>query len=129
MQFHRLAPDLPVVVFSGNMDEQAAIQAVSAGAQDYLVKGPAVWGMAARTILYAIERQKLTKSLQESDERNRQISALISDYAYARWLSPDGRSKTEWISGALSGSPAIPLTKLINYRRGSQAWSCQMILR
>lgn len=50
------APDLPVVVLSGMLDEQVAIEAVQAGAQDYLVKGPAGWHALARASRYAIER-------------------------------------------------------------------------
>ncbi|GAK54047.1 PAS/PAC sensor hybrid histidine kinase [Candidatus Moduliflexus flocculans] len=34
---HRSAPTLPIVVLSGVADEQLAIQAVQAGAQDYLL--------------------------------------------------------------------------------------------
>ncbi len=118
VQIHRLAPDLPVVVCSGNKDEQAAIQAVRAGAQDYLVKGPETWGMAARTLRYAIERHKLGKSLQESVERNRQISALISDYAYAGLLLPDGASKTEWISGAFERITGYTTAEINNFPAG-----------
>ena len=61
------APHLPIVVFSGNMDEVAAVEAVRAGAQDYLLKSPAAFEMSPRTIRYAIERHKLRQSLWESE--------------------------------------------------------------
>jgi len=38
-QIHAREPNVPVVVLSGAADEDLAIAAVEAGAQDYLVKG------------------------------------------------------------------------------------------
>ncbi len=55
---HAAAPDVPVVVFSGNLDTRSATEAVQQGAQDFLVKGPTAWETAPRAIRYAIERQR-----------------------------------------------------------------------
>ena len=41
------APEMPIVVLTGLNDETVAIQAVQAGAQDYLVKGQVEAGMPA----------------------------------------------------------------------------------
>lgn len=68
-QLHSHAPNLPMVVFSGNEDEEQAIQAVRGGAQDYLVKSLSGFDMAARTIRHAIERNKLQTTLREGEER------------------------------------------------------------
>lgn len=68
-RIHQQAPTLPKIVLSGLADESLALQAVHAGAQDYLVKGTAGTSAAARAIRYAIERQKLNRSLSESEER------------------------------------------------------------
>ena len=64
-----VAPDLPIVIFSGNADEQAAVLAVRAGAQEYVVKGPVGYAMTGRTIRHAIERQNLHRALQTSELR------------------------------------------------------------
>ncbi|MFL5383484.1 MAG: ATP-binding protein [Longimicrobiaceae bacterium] len=53
------APDVPIVVLTGLDDETVAIQAVQAGAQDYLVKGQVEPGMLARALRYAMERKRL----------------------------------------------------------------------
>ena len=51
-------PQVPVVVLSGNSDEEVATAAVQEGAQDYLVKGEFDRNLLVRAIRYAIERQR-----------------------------------------------------------------------
>lgn len=51
-------PRLAIVVLTGGDDEAQGIRAVAAGAQDYLVKGQVDERVLARSILYAVERQR-----------------------------------------------------------------------
>jgi CheY-like chemotaxis protein len=53
---HSRAPELPVVILSGVEDEQMALEAVRAGAQDYIVKGTIEPEFLARTLRYAMLR-------------------------------------------------------------------------
>jgi serine phosphatase RsbU (regulator of sigma subunit) len=58
---HRLreaAPDVPMLVLTGLSDSARGVEAVAAGAQDYLVKGRVDGELLARSIRYAIERQR-----------------------------------------------------------------------
>ncbi len=64
-----VAPQLPVLVLTGLEDEALAIQAVRKGAQDYLVKGELTPRALARAIRYAIERNRLERTLHESEQR------------------------------------------------------------
>ena len=48
----------PIIVLTGNDDENIAIEAISQGAQDYLVKGDIDRRGFVRAIRYAIERKK-----------------------------------------------------------------------
>lgn len=57
-RLHAAAPDVPVVVLSGLSDETVAVQAVGAGAQDYLVKGHVDGVTLLRALRYAVERQR-----------------------------------------------------------------------
>lgn len=68
-QVQHVAPELPIVIFSGNADEEAAVLAVRAGAQEYVVKGPLGYAVTGRTIRHAIERQNLRQSLRASEQR------------------------------------------------------------
>ena len=58
------APDVPVIVLTGLADEQAGIEAVSAGAQDYLVKGRVDGPGLVRSIRYAVERRRAEEQRQ-----------------------------------------------------------------
>lgn len=58
-----LAPAVPVVVLTGLDDEEVGIAAVREGAQDYLVKGQTTGDLLARSLVYAVERQRLETDL------------------------------------------------------------------
>jgi PAS domain S-box-containing protein len=73
VRLHDAAVEIPIVVLSGRADGQLAIQAVQAGAQDYLVKGHLGENVLPRSIRYAIERQRGERTLAESEERYRSL--------------------------------------------------------
>jgi diguanylate cyclase (GGDEF)-like protein len=54
----KVAPDVPVVVITGRVDQALGVEAVHAGAQDYLVKGQITSEAMARSIRFAIERKQ-----------------------------------------------------------------------
>jgi PAS domain S-box-containing protein len=58
------APAVPVVVMTGLEDEALGLKSLQQGAQDYLVKGRFESAALARTIRYAIERERLEASLR-----------------------------------------------------------------
>jgi two-component system, cell cycle response regulator len=61
---HAHAPDVPIVVLTGTSDEATGIQALSAGAQEYLLKDQASGVVLVRALRYAIERKRLDHALQ-----------------------------------------------------------------
>ena len=60
---------IPVVVLTGFADEATGLAALSAGAQDYLVKGHAEGRHLVRAIRYAVERHQLLAREQAARER------------------------------------------------------------
>ncbi|MBM3875380.1 MAG: PAS domain S-box protein [Verrucomicrobia bacterium] len=61
------APAMPILVMSGLDDENAAVNAVHSGAQDYLVKGSVDSPLLARSLRYAIERKRAEEALRHSE--------------------------------------------------------------
>lgn len=83
-EVRRAASHVPLVVLSGLDDEQAALAALSGGAQDYLLKGESDGRLIVRAVRYAIERkraeleQEATQlALHQSERRQREILAGI----------------------------------------------------
>jgi signal transduction histidine kinase len=60
------APDVPVVILSGQDDEGLAVKALHQGVQDYLLKGTLTSAGLDRAMRYAVERQALLRSLEMS---------------------------------------------------------------
>jgi signal transduction histidine kinase len=64
----RQAPKTPIIIFSGAVDEEMAVEAVAHGAQDYLVKGQIDGFLLKRAIRYAIERKRAEAQIQELND-------------------------------------------------------------
>jgi len=97
------AAGTPVVVITGNGDEQSALDAVAEGAQDYLIKGAANAEMIVRSVRYAHERSRAEAHLRTSEERFR---ALVEN-------GSDGIALGDREGNVLYTSPAI--TRILGY--------------
>jgi diguanylate cyclase (GGDEF)-like protein len=60
---------IPVVVLTYERDEEFALEAVRAGAQDYLAKGEVTPALLSRTLLHAVERHRMMRELTEAQLR------------------------------------------------------------
>ncbi|MCP3886866.1 MAG: response regulator, partial [Propionibacteriaceae bacterium] len=63
-QAYEANPDLPILLLTGQSDEKLALQAMRAGAQDYVVKGTVDAHTLGRTIRYAVERKRTEERLR-----------------------------------------------------------------
>ena len=64
---------LPVIVISSQKNNRAALAALEAGAQDYLVKGDINANALVRIICYAITRARLDQRLQRNEGQIRRL--------------------------------------------------------
>jgi PAS domain S-box-containing protein len=59
---------LPIIVLTGDNDEQTALDAIREGAQDYLIKGQTDKNLLMRSIKYAVERKASENTLKELND-------------------------------------------------------------
>jgi len=76
---HSRAPDVPIIVLTGNDNEEMGSVAVREGAQDYLVKGRVDADTLGRCIRYAIERKRADEALREQERHFRSLIENASD--------------------------------------------------
>ena len=79
LTINSMAPDIPIIILSGMNDTLLSVQAVKAGAQDFLVKGEFEEKILLKTILYGIERKKNQLKLEEANKRYQLASKATND--------------------------------------------------
>jgi len=65
--------DAPVIMLTGRGSRQVDLEAMEAGAADYLVKGRIYPEVLERAIRYALERHRAAQALRESEEHHRSM--------------------------------------------------------
>jgi PAS domain S-box-containing protein len=73
------APHIPVIILTGNDDQEIAVTAVKEGAQDYLIKGQIGGSLLSRSVRYAMERKRSEETLRKSEEYFKAIIQNSSD--------------------------------------------------
>jgi two-component system, NarL family, sensor histidine kinase UhpB len=98
-----LRPDLPFIVISGNVGEDVAVEAVRAGANDYLLKGN------LRRLSSAVERElrdaeerrarrRIEDALRDSELRFRTLVSNMPGVVFQMTLKPDGTFEFPYVS-------------------------------
>jgi FixJ family two-component response regulator/anti-sigma regulatory factor (Ser/Thr protein kinase)/putative methionine-R-sulfoxide reductase with GAF domain len=78
-ELQEVAPQVPIVVLTGVDDDQIALDAMHAGAQDYLVKARADVDLITRSIRYAMERVRSERhraELRREQSRRAEAEAM-----------------------------------------------------
>jgi sigma-B regulation protein RsbU (phosphoserine phosphatase) len=86
----QVAGGFPILLMTAHGDEHLAVQAIKAGALDYLVKSPAMFADLPHTVERALrewklemERRQMLRALRDSEERYRRITEGLTDYLYS----------------------------------------------
>jgi diguanylate cyclase (GGDEF)-like protein/PAS domain S-box-containing protein len=61
--------EAPLILLTGNSDHEVDLQAMKAGAADYLVKGQIDGPLLERSIRYALQQKRVQEALRESEDR------------------------------------------------------------
>ena len=76
---HEVRPDCAVIVLTGVGDEEIAVQAMRAGAQDYLVKGRLTPDTLRRSALSALNTHQLSRALEQARTQQAALLRSITD--------------------------------------------------
>lgn len=95
-----LAPHLPIVVLTGTYTEALGIEAVRAGAQDYLLKDQLNGEMLRRVLRYAVERKRAEVALQSA---NRQLQRKLDDIAWLNQIMLEREEAILKLKGEING--------------------------
>lgn len=81
-RLQRLYPHLPMVLLAGENQEEAALEAIRRGAQDYLLKAELTPTLLVRTIRLACERHRSQQHLAQPSQRYREILDTRSEMIF-----------------------------------------------
>jgi len=99
---HRIyehARGMPIVVLTTTDDPAQAVEAVKAGAEDYITKDTANGENLARCLRYAVERRKLKAALEHREAELSRLSRLITAGELASTVAHEVKQPLAAISG------------------------------
>lgn len=92
------APNVPVVVMTGNNNEVVGIQSVKAGAQDFLVKGYFDSKRLVKTIRYSLQRFKTHAKLKQTAK---QLTIIEKRYQEAHEMAKFANWEMDIVSNSM----------------------------
>jgi PAS domain S-box-containing protein len=115
------APRVPLVVLTGRNDESLALEALQAGAQDYLVKGQIDTRGLMRFLRYAIERNAMEEALFTERERAQVTLNSIGDavactdvFGNLTFLNLVAERMTGWTLKEAEGRPLADVIRILD---------------
>ena len=114
-RIHTAGPQqLPIIILTGTGNEEIGTEAISLGAQDYLVKGNADSKSLTRAIRYSIERKLTEEALRKSEEYFRSITQnsadiiiIVNKLGIITYVSPSTERFTGYKTTELIGKSAF----------------------
>ena len=122
--------DIPFIIVSGQIGEDAAVSAMKAGAHDYVMKdnltrlGPAI-GRELQEADVRRARRQAQEALRESEERFRQLADNIdSAFIMSDWVPGEGLGNVTYVSPAFANIWQTPCEALY---RNPKSWQKSVI--
>ncbi|MEO6405641.1 MAG: PAS domain S-box protein [Ferruginibacter sp.] len=81
-QLQQYSGETPIIILTGIKDTGIALEAINKGAQDFLLKSDLDENLLAKTILYSIERKRISESLRRSNERYNLVEKATNDMVW-----------------------------------------------
>jgi len=106
-------PNTPIVVLTGNVDDELGVEAVQSGAQDYLPKSDVDSRLLVRSIRYALERHRSEMALRKSEEEYRSLIDDVFDTSMVAVLILDRDFHVVWCNEATEVYFGIEREKLL----------------
>jgi two-component system sensor histidine kinase UhpB len=91
-----IIPYTPIIILSGLADMEVSLEAISLGAQEYLLKGDYDDKLLSKSIQYSIERKKMLEKLRSTNERYELVNQATNDTI---WEWDLVNNKTYWGEG------------------------------
>jgi two-component system, NarL family, sensor histidine kinase UhpB len=107
---NKYAPELPIIILTGLLDEDLAINIVSEGAQDYLVKGQIDRQLLSRSIKYSIERKNIEIDLRNSEEKYRLMVEKIESGLFLI----NSKNELNYINSQMSDMLGYNMDEMLN---------------
>lgn len=101
-RIHERNPDLPMLVLTGLSPREFGLQAVKAGAQDYLAKDDLEPRVLVRAIRYAIERNARRRAYEQEASHYRQLLNAVTTYTYSVTLDNGSPMSSRHTLGCLA---------------------------
>lgn len=99
---NQLLPKTPIVVFSGLSTIEIAMESISLGAQDYLMKGEFDEKLLAKSVLYSIERKRTKEELAEQQIKQQKLITEVAIQAQEKEKNELGRELHDNINQILA---------------------------
>jgi len=104
------APKMPIIILTGLLDEELAINIVAEGAQDYLVKGNIDKQLLSRSIKYSIERKRIEMDLRKSEEKYRIMVEKIESGLFLI----NSKNEINYVNSQMAGMLGYKIDELLN---------------
>lgn len=114
---HQAGAHVPIVVLTGFDDKQIGIQAVQAGAQDYLVKNSITGDLLVRAIHYAVERYRVEQAIRRSEEEYRSLIDDVFETSVVAVIILDRHLNVVWCNEATERYFGLERSKILGQNK------------